>query len=371
MVTYVVLGLILAAGVIGFIWLLRSRSEEAAASGGAATRGGSATRGNATAVTPSVAPTSAPPVAPKPKPEDPRPAGLTVESEDDEAEFTFVARRPADLAAALEAEANLESVEIDLAAAEEPAEEETGPVARILLSAQGNSDQGRRREHNEDAYLILNGELFAIADGMGGYAAGEVASQMAVDTLTACWESGHYGDFAPDPKLPALGDQLVRAIKSANRAIFDEAGRDEAKRGMGTTIIAALFSPRKQRAFLAHVGDSRIYRYRAGVLEQLTQDHTLGALLGVPGRRGAQLTRALGIAPDVEVDLLVDTPEAGDIYLLCSDGLSKMVPNEEIQSMLAATDDLDADVARLIAEANARGGKDNVSVILVRVADVA
>jgi serine/threonine protein phosphatase PrpC len=363
-VTYVVLGLILAAGVIGFVWLLRSRSEEAAATSGAIAAK------TATSPTPS-APASAPAPKPQPKSEEHRPAGPVVESEDDEAEFTFVARRPADLAAALEAEANLESVEIDLAAAEEPAEDETGPVARILLSAHGSSDQGRRREHNEDAFLILNGELFAIADGMGGYAAGEVASQMAVDTLTACWESGHYGDFAPDPKLPKLGDRLVRAIKSANRAIFDEAARDETKRGMGTTIIAALFSPRKQRAFLAHVGDSRIYRYRAGVLEQLTQDHTLGALLGVPGRRGAQLTRALGIAPDVEVDLLVDTPEAGDLYLLCSDGLSKMVPNEEIQAMLASTDDLDADVARLIAEANERGGKDNVSVILVRIADVA
>ena len=371
MVTYVVLGLILAAGVIGFIWLLRSRSEEAAATTGAVAAK-SATRQPVSAPEPKPQPKSAAdPADPAKKSDDHRPAGRIVESEDDEAEFTFVARRPADLAAALEAEANLESVEIDLAAAEEPPEDETGPVARILLSAQGNSDQGRRREHNEDAYLILNGELFAIADGMGGYAAGEVASQMAVDTLTACWESGHYGDFAPDPKLPKLGDQLVRAIKSANRAIFDEASRDEAKRGMGTTIIAALFSPRKQRAFLAHVGDSRIYRYRAGLLEQLTQDHTLGALLGVPGRRGAQLTRALGIAPDVEVDLLVDTPEAGDIYLLCSDGLSKMVPNEEIQTMLASTDDLDADVARLIAEANERGGKDNVSVILVRVADVA
>jgi len=242
-------------------------------------------------------------------------------------------------------------------------------VARILVSAHGSSDQGRRRERNEDAFLILDGELFAIADGMGGYAAGEVASQMAVDTLTACWESGNYGDYAPDPKLPKLGGQLVRAIKVANRAIFDEATSDEAKRGMGTTLIAALFSPRKQRAFLAHVGDSRIYRHRAGVLEQLTQDHTLGALLGVPGRRGAQLTRAVGIAPDVDVDLFVDTPEAGDLYLLCSDGLSKMVPNEEIQEMLASTDDLDAGVARLIAEANERGGKDNVSVILVRVAD--
>jgi len=361
-VTYVVLGLILAAGVIGFIWLLRSRSEEAAAAGGAIAAKSAASQPAAPA---------APAAKPQPKSEEHRPAGPVVESEDDEAEFTFVARRPADLAAALEAEANLESVEIDLAAAEEPPEDETGPVARILLSAHGSSDQGRRREHNEDAFLILNGELFAIADGMGGYAAGEVASQMAVDTLTACWESGHYGDFAPDPKLPKLGDQLVRAIKTANRAIFDEAARDEAKRGMGTTVIAALFSPRKQRAFLAHVGDSRIYRYRAGLLEQLTQDHTLGALLGVPGRRGAQLTRALGIAPDVEVDLLVDTPEAGDLYLLCSDGLSKMVPNEEIQTMLASTEDLDADVARLIAEANERGGKDNVSVILVRIADVA
>ncbi|MCB9631843.1 MAG: serine/threonine-protein phosphatase [Sandaracinus sp.] len=283
--TYVVLGLILAAGVIAFVWLLRSRSEEAPA-------------GGAVAASAPAAAAPAPKPTPKPAPaEDSRPAGPATESEDDEAEFTFVARRPADLAAALEAEANMESLEIDLSTAEEPPEDETGPVDRILVSAHGNSDQGRRREHNEDAYLILNGELFSIADGMGGYAAGEVASQMAVDTLTACWESGHYGDFEEDPKLPKLGDQLVRAIKSANRAIFDEASRDEAKRGMGTTIIAALFSPRKQRAYLAHVGDSRIYRYRGGKLEQLTQDHTLGALLGVSGRRGAQLTRALGIAP--------------------------------------------------------------------------
>ncbi|MCB9603682.1 MAG: serine/threonine-protein phosphatase [Sandaracinus sp.] len=358
--TYVVLGLILAAGVIAFVWLLRSRSEEAPA-------------GGAVAASAPAAAAPAPKPTPKPAPaEDSRPAGPATESEDDEAEFTFVARRPADLAAALEAEANMESLEIDLSTAEEPPEDETGPVDRILVSAHGNSDQGRRREHNEDAYLILNGELFSIADGMGGYAAGEVASQMAVDTLTACWESGHYGDFEEDPKLPKLGDQLVRAIKSANRAIFDEASRDEAKRGMGTTIIAALFSPRKQRAYLAHVGDSRIYRYRGGKLEQLTQDHTLGALLGVSGRRGAQLTRALGIAPDVDVDLFVETPEPSDIYLLCSDGLSKMVPHDELEAMMAdAPEDLDGHVEKLIAEANARGGKDNVSVILVRVADMA
>lgn len=363
MLTYVIFAVIIAMGAIGFVWLLlRARSEASRPEGAtSASRSAPPDRpsfGDAA----QAAPPSGPPPSGSISSEPPS-------AEDDEVEMTFVARRPADLEAALRAEAAMDSIEIDLATAEEPEEDVTGPIARILVSACGHSDQGLRREHNEDAFLILRGELFVVADGMGGYAAGEVASQLAVDTLTAAYETKHFG-FEPDPKLPRRGDELVRAIRTANRVIFEEAQRDESKRGMGTTIVAAAFSPRRQRAYLGHVGDSRIYRLRRGELTQLTQDHTLSAALGIKGRRGAQLTRALGIADDVDVDLLVDTPEGGDLYLLCSDGLSKMVDHESLTQMLIDATDLDATVAGLVDEANARGGKDNVSVILVRVEDL-
>ena len=246
-------------------------------------------------------------------------------------------------------------------------DEPTGPTPRILVTAVGQTDAGRRRKHNEDAYLVLQTHsLFAIADGMGGYAAGEIASQMAIDVVTAAFETGHFGG-SPIPGLPRRGDELVRAIQSSNAAILKQARANEAQAGMGTTLVAARFSPNRKRVYIAHVGDSRLYRLRGDELEQLTEDHTLGAM-GIQGPSANKLSRAVGVFDEVEVDLRVDEPQNGDYYILCSDGLSKMVPEPTIAELIRATShDIDAAVRRLISEANERGGKDNVSVILIRV----
>lgn len=261
------------------------------------------------------------------------------------------------------------SLEVDVALDIEDEDEPTSPFARILVTAVGNTDTGRRRKHNEDAIMVVNNEIFAIADGMGGYAAGEVASQMATDMITASFESGHFGG-EPDPFVPRRGDELVRSIKHANTSIYEQAQSNTKQAGMGTTLVAARFSPNKKRVYIAHVGDSRCYRLRGDELEQLTLDHTL-ASVGITGPAGHKLIRALGVQADVDVDLRVDEPMPGDYFLLCSDGLSKMVPEPMIIDIVNEQDDIEQAVKRLIDRANQRGGKDNVSVILVRVDDIA
>jgi len=260
-------------------------------------------------------------------------------------------------------------LDIDISEAISVAEEEddpTGPVARILVTAAGSSDAGRRRAHNEDAFLVLGRHgLFAIADGMGGYAAGEVASQLALDTMRAAFEGGDL-EGTRMPAVPRRGAELIRSIQLANTAILEQARSNEAQQGMGTTLVAARFSPNRQRVYIAHVGDSRLYRLRGHDLTLLTADHTLAAL-GVQGPGSNKLSRAVGVFDDVEVDLSIDEPLVGDYYVLCSDGLSKMVPEGRIAELVRARAGLDPTVQALITEANARGGKDNVTVILVRV----
>lgn len=262
-----------------------------------------------------------------------------------------------------EIDISVESGENDAAVVDD---EPTGPVARILVSAVGGTDQGKKRKHNEDAYVVLpNHALYAIADGMGGYAAGEVASQMAMDVLKTSFESDQFGG-APITGLPRRGDELVRAIQSANSAILTQARNNEHQQGMGTTLVAARFAPNRKRVYIAHVGDSRVYRLRDGHLHQLTTDHTLGAA-GVTGPSASKLSRAVGVFDDVEVDLAIDEPREGDHYVLCSDGLFKMVPDDKICEIIYGASTIQNAVDELIREANSRGGKDNVSVILVRV----
>lgn len=245
----------------------------------------------------------------------------------------------------------------------------TGPQALILVTAVGRTDPGRRRKHNEDAYLVLpDFSVFVIADGMGGYAAGEVASQLAVDVMGEAYKTKTFTG-EPDPARPRRGDELVRAIEMANTAILTQARANEAQHGMGTTIVAARFSPNKQRVYFANVGDARAYRIRGGVIKQLTTDHTLGAA-GITGPAAAKLSRAVGIQDTVEVDLEIDSPQVGDHYMLCSDGLSKMIPDDVIKDIILSDKNLDAVITKLIDTANDRGGRDNISVILVRVDEV-
>jgi protein phosphatase len=256
-------------------------------------------------------------------------------------------------------------VQIDVEEEEEP----TGPHALILISAVGRTDPGLKRKHNEDAYSILeNHHLFVIADGMGRHAAGEIASKLAVDAVTESFEKGVRASWTPEGSLPKRASLLRNAILLANERIFHEAHEVEEYAGMGTTVVAGYFSPNNQRVYIAHVGDSRCYRYRGTSLTQITKDHTLGAA-GIQGRSSSVLSRAVGVEERVEVDLTMESPLPGDVYLLCSDGLSRMVTDEEIGETLGAMKDLDACVAKLIDMANARGGRDNITTILVRVED--
>ena len=244
------------------------------------------------------------------------------------------------------------------------------PFGFILVSAVGRTDVGRRRKHNEDSYLVLPEEhLFVVADGMGGHAAGEVASAMAVETLLDSFRD-HTFSGTPVADRPRRADELVRSIEAANRTIFAQASSNDEQAGMGTTIVAARFAPTRQRVYIAHVGDSRCYRLRGGEFKMLTSDHTMSAW-GVRGREGEKLTRAVGIAATVEVDVCEDAPIARDQYLLCSDGLTKMLDDETIGQVLGENAEPEESVRKLIELANERGGRDNVTAIVIQVHDTA
>jgi protein phosphatase len=300
--------------------------------------------------------------------------------EDDDDEITIVTLTPRlDLTAAL---ANVDGDDDDQA---EPDSERPGAVpiiydedaaedeptrahAVILVSAVGQTDLGQKRKINEDRYLVLDEhQLYVVADGMGGHAGGEVASQLAVDTISAAFKESRFeGD--PYPNVPRRGGELAMAIQMANRAIFERAKNESKLTGMGTTIVSARFTPGKERVYIGHVGDSRCYRYRAGQLTQVTTDHTMGAI-GMTGPFADHLSRAVGIAPAVKVDLVIAKPRHEDVFLLCSDGLSKMVKDDVIREVLSRHQDPNEAVAELVERANKGGGRDNITVILVVVKD--
>src|SRR3954470_16736920 len=224
------------------------------------------------------------------------------------------------------------------------------------------SDVGRQRQGNEDSFLQQE-HLFAVADGMGGARAGEVASKMAVDKL------GESGPFAGSPEK-----HLAEVTREANREIYRMDQSDSALVGSGTTLTAALVTYRE--VAIEHVGDSRLYRFRDGHLERLTQDHSLveefvrqGKLTPEEAETHPQrsiITRALGPEPDVEVETYTHQGRDGDVYLLCSDGLTGMVPEKRIAEILGEAGSLDEAAEKLIAAANENGGKDNITVVLFR-----
>jgi len=246
-------------------------------------------------------------------------------------------------------------------------EEITSPLARILISAKGDSDRGRKRRANEDSLLsVPEQSLFAVADGMGGYHGGAIASAIAVETLREVFERERFvGELRHDKPLPRRAHELASAVLQANWAVFHAAGRDASLAQMGTTLVAARFSPNKQRAYIANIGDS-CYRLRRGKLRQLTADQTMRSI-GLHGPGANDLLQAIGVTSDLAIDLIVDKPQPNDVYLLCSDGLSKMVADEEIERLLADESDLEAAVYGLIERANDHGGKDNVTVVLIKV----
>ena len=230
-----------------------------------------------------------------------------------------------------------------------------------VFASSARTDTGRKRRRNEDA-LVCEPPLFAIADGMGGAKAGEVASRLAAETL----REQELGD------LPAP-EQTVELIREANRRVFAYSSENASARGMGTTMTVALVEENK--VTIGHVGDSRAYLLRDEQLTQLTQDHSLVAELVRSGRLSAEeaeshprrsvITRALGTDSEVEVDVFSLQGQDRDIYLLCSDGLTSMVSDDEIASLLSASrDDLDEATKKLVAAANQAGGEDNISVVL-------
>jgi serine/threonine protein phosphatase PrpC len=258
---------------------------------------------------------------------------------------------------------------IKLAYEQEAEEEETtSPLARILISAKGDSDRGQKRRANEDSLLsVPERSLFAVADGMGGYHGGAVASSLAVETLRESFERERFvGELRSEKPVPRRAHELASAVLQANWAVFQAARRDPSLAQMGSTLVAARFSPNKQRAYIANVGDSRCYRLRRGKLRQLTTDQTM-RLVGLQGAGANDLLQAIGVTADLVIDLIVDKPQPNDIYLLCSDGLSKMVEDQEIERLLVDESDLEAAVYGLIERANDHGGKDNVTVVLIKV----
>jgi len=227
------------------------------------------------------------------------------------------------------------------------------------------TDIGRVRARNEDSVAVDAGSgLLVVADGMGGHNAGDVASRMAIEGVIGAMQ-GSTGE---------ADDRLVAAVRQANQAIYDAAGEDYERSGMGTTVVAVWL--RSTRLVVAHVGDSRLYRLRDGVIEALTRDHSevqdlvdRGILTPAQARASTRrnlLSRALGTDPDVVIDSAAHTPAAGDVYLLCSDGLTNMVEDEEIVSLIRDAASLGAAAESLVAQANERGGRDNISVALAR-----
>ncbi len=252
----------------------------------------------------------------------------------------------------------------------------------IRVTASGRSDVGLQREHNEDSFALLERHgLFLVADGMGGHRAGGVASKMAAEAMSSFFDSTAREDatwpFYYDPSLSAEENRLVTGIKVANKSIYEESARNADHRNMGTTVVSALVSPETARVYIGHVGDSRCYRIRGGKIEQLTEDHSLinEYLRANPHLTASQcedvprnvITRALGMTDVVMVDLACDQTSPGDYYVLCSDGLSGMVTDDEIRETVLAYDDPEKASDALIALANAHGGEDNVTAVVIRV----
>ena len=232
--------------------------------------------------------------------------------------------------------------------------------------------------------MVSDHDLFVVADGMGGHQAGDVASTIATESIRDFFEKVATEDvtwpFTFDPSLSEEENRLVTGVRLANRQIVELGNRSAEHQGMGTTVVASLFSPRRGRLYIAHVGDSRAYRIRDGAIEQVTSDHSLvnDYIAAMPDMSEEQrselpknvITRALGMQEQVVVDVGAFDVQVGDLFLLCSDGLSGMLDDDELCELSTATDDLMKTCRTLVNAANEHGGEDNVTVVLIRVEDV-
>lgn len=224
------------------------------------------------------------------------------------------------------------------------------------------TDTGRQRRENEDNAYV-DAPVFVVADGMGGAQAGEVASRMAIETF----EQGLSGSGSPE-------EQLAERVRDANHRIYDRSRAEHGREGMGTTLTAAYIDD--AHLAIAHVGDSRAYLFRDGQLTRLTQDHSLVDELVRQGKLTEEqaaehpqrsiITRALGPEPEVEVDTFSYTVRAGDVLLLCSDGLTSMVSEDRVAEILRSASTLHEAAEHLIEQANEAGGRDNITVVLFR-----
>lgn len=247
------------------------------------------------------------------------------------------------------------------------------------VKAFGLSDVGRQRQHNEDSFLVeKSANLYLVADGMGGHAAGEIASRIAIDTISefilhtaeedGTWPHGY------DDQLKRSTNRLMAALKIANGRVLEAMRKDSRLRGMGTTVVASLVDG--NTASFAHVGDSRAYLIRDSQMARITNDHSwvfeqvqAGMLTEEEAERHPLrnvITRALGGATTVVPDASEVECKSGDVFLLCSDGLTGMVGDDEILRVVMEHDDIEEACQCLIDRANERGGYDNVTAVLVK-----
>lgn len=256
-------------------------------------------------------------------------------------------------------------------------------VPSLAIEAWGGTDVGMKRRLNEDVYVVdLDLDLYLVADGMGGHAAGEVASRMAADEVVHILEQSHLSEDETWPEhwdahRSAKANLLVDAILAGHDKVTRAVRMNRDLRGMGTTMVVALRPRARERLVIGHVGDSRAYRWRGNQLELLTQDHSWvheqvsAGLLSEDAARAHPLknvvTQALGGSVEPRVDVLETEIRVGDIYVLCSDGLNSMLTDDEIAAELTRSDTLDAVGQSLIVSANARGGNDNITVVIIRV----
>lgn len=252
----------------------------------------------------------------------------------------------------------------------------------VRIEAFGSTDVGLLRTHNED-YFDINedDQVYVVADGMGGHNHGEVASQIAVETILGFISETNDRDgtlpIGYDKNLKQHSNRLKRSIHLAHDEVLNAIRKDGSLLGMGTTVVGAMHDG--SVVSIAHVGDSRGYRLRDGHLELLTQDHTwvneqvVAGYLSEDQAKSHPLknvvTRALGGDSEVVVDVIETVAEPGDVFLLCSDGLTTMLNDQEIHQRLVNHHDLEDACRRLIHDANARGGFDNVTVVLMKVHD--
>jgi serine/threonine protein phosphatase PrpC len=253
----------------------------------------------------------------------------------------------------------------------------------MRLDAVGATDVGRKRPHNEDSFLVLLEEsLFCVADGLGGHASGEVASRLAVEEMAEFFRLTGRDEqvtwpFREDPALGADANRLAVAIRLANLRVHERSRSDARLAGMGTTVVSAHFT-RRQTMLVAHVGDSRAYLFRDGALQPITEDHSLLATYIRQQSPSAEqieafphknvIVRALGMREAVEVDLVEEPVQAGDVLLLCCDGLSGMLPDDRIAGLLrAGRGELRRANQALVDAANEAGGADNITSLLVQV----